>query len=339
MSGLHATPAALIDKLAHSFYEVVPHQYRTYCSFTSQIIQQVLVHFDVPCKRVPCQIWYTQPDHIYVIGFLGKDTPQKWDGHVVCCTDTLLIDAATHHFAKDFGLAVPSFVVTPRFTFPTTALAQTHINAEDTLWWHHPPEHADTTLPTEPQALVREYTQALIHRLSVPATTSASIWPAVRELPERTVCCVALFALAAASTSFEDRSTEDVLMVLSEVVAAVIDSVADVTEADALVRASSAALSVKVCALVLLIMPERLLASFTLRIFVVVFTLVVASSRLSVVESEAEESDPFAVTAIPSAPLTIAAKFESAAFCTLLTNRSAASTSTLAAARLVDSKL
>lgn len=178
--GAHQSPSATacIEQLAGCFYEVVPAQYSTYCSFTTQVVQGVLQHFGIACERVPCQIWYCQPKHSYVIGFLGRTdaalTPHKWDGHVVCCTDTLLIDAATHHFAKDFGLAVPSFVVTPRFTFPTTALAHTHINAEDTLWWHHPPQHADTTLPAEPQALVRELTQALIQRLSVPATASAS---------------------------------------------------------------------------------------------------------------------------------------------------------------------
>lgn len=174
MSGLHATTAALIDKLAHSFYEVVPHQYRTYCSFTSQIIQQVLVHFDVPCKRVPCQIWYTQPDHIYVIGFLGKDTPQKWDGHVVCCTDHLLIDAATHHFERDFGLQVPWTVVTPLFEFPTPALAHTNISATDAIWWQPPPAQTDTPPPLEPQALVDQYATELIQRLEAvqPATAS-----------------------------------------------------------------------------------------------------------------------------------------------------------------------
>lgn len=157
---------ALIEKLAHRFYEVVPEQYRTYCSFTSKIVQEVLQHFCVPCRRVPCQVWYTAPGHIYVIGFLGKDTPGKWDGHVVCCTDHLLIDTATHHFARDFGLAVPQLVVTSLFEFPTTAIAQMAVNATDSLWWHPPPEGVDPTPTEEPQELVDQYAAELVRRLA-----------------------------------------------------------------------------------------------------------------------------------------------------------------------------
>jgi hypothetical protein len=157
---------ALIEKLAHIFYEVVPVQYRTYCSFTSEIIAKVLAHHGLPCRRVPCQMWYTQSDHIYVIGFLGKNTPAKWDGHVVCCVGNLLIDAATHHFEREFGLSVPSVIVTPMFEFPTPALAHINVNTTDAIWWQPPPEGVDTTPPEEPQALVAQYADALIHRLN-----------------------------------------------------------------------------------------------------------------------------------------------------------------------------
>lgn len=157
--------AQLIEKLAHSFYQVVPEEYRTYCSLTSAIIEQVLTHFGVPCKREPCQIWYTKPDHIYVIGFLGKSDPAKWDGHVVCCADGLLMDAAIHHFERDFGLTVPWVITTPMFAFPTPALAHMNINGTDAIWWHTPPENADTTPPQTPQELLANYAQALIRQI------------------------------------------------------------------------------------------------------------------------------------------------------------------------------
>lgn len=165
-SEAHASSAELIQKLAQSFYEVVPEQYKTYCAFTSEIIEKVLRHFGLSCERLPCQIWYTQPEHIYVVGFLGTSTPGKWDGHVVCSADNILIDAATHHFEREFGLKVPWLVVAPRFTFPTPALAHASMNKPDAIWWQPPPMHADTTLPEQPQALVNPYSQALIQRLA-----------------------------------------------------------------------------------------------------------------------------------------------------------------------------
>lgn len=161
--------AELVEKLARAFYTVVPPELKTYCAFTSAVVQKVLQHHGAACKLVPCQIWYSQPGHDYVIGFLGRNSPQqtphKWDGHVVCCTDDWLVDTATHHFQREFGLSVPSVVVAPLFTFPTTALAHKRINEVDALWWHAPPVHADTRLPEEPLELVNQHAQALIAHL------------------------------------------------------------------------------------------------------------------------------------------------------------------------------
>lgn len=156
---------ALIERLAHHFYQVVPSQYKTYCAFTSQIVQKVLVHFGVPCERVPCQIWYVKPDHIYVIGFLGKNEPHKWDGHVVCCAQNILIDTATHHFEREFDLKVPWVVITRMFEFPTTSMAHMNVNATDTLWWQPPPHGVDATPPEEPRDLVEAFAGQLIHVL------------------------------------------------------------------------------------------------------------------------------------------------------------------------------
>jgi hypothetical protein len=165
-SGAPHSSAELIQKLAQSFYEVVPEQYKTYCAFTSEVIEKVLGHFGLRCERLPCQIWYTQPDHIYVVGFLGSNTPGKWDGHVVCSANNILIDAATHHFEREFGLPVPWVVVAPKFTFPTPTLAHASMKSPDAIWWQAPPANADTTLPVQPQDLVNQYSQALIQRLA-----------------------------------------------------------------------------------------------------------------------------------------------------------------------------
>ena len=162
----------LINQLAHCFYTVVPEQYRTYCAFTSEIIQKVLTHFGVRCERIPCQIWYTQPGHLYVIGFLGKDDPQKWDGHIVCCADGHLIDAALHHFEREFGLQVPWVITTPMLSFPTPALAHVNMNSSDAIWWQPPPVGTDTQPPSEPQDLVQQYVHALLNAIHTAKATS-----------------------------------------------------------------------------------------------------------------------------------------------------------------------
>ncbi len=167
--------AALMQRLAGIFYHIVPETYRTYCSFTSDIIQSVLRHFGIPCKRVPCQLWYTRPDHIYIIGFLGKEIPGKWDGHVVCCTDdNILVDAATHNFARDFGLAVPWLVMTKMFEFPTAAIAHRALSSTDALWWHPPPQGIDARPPQEPTELVEKFAIQLITELAARASTDGS---------------------------------------------------------------------------------------------------------------------------------------------------------------------
>lgn len=157
---------AIVEKLAHAFYKVVPENYKTYCAFTSQVLEQVLNHFGVPCQRVPCQVWYTEPQKINVIGFLGQSNHGKWDGHIVCCTNQLLIDTALHHFEREFGAKAPWVAVARLFEFPSTAIAHLPLDASNSIWWHHPPEGAMVTPPQEPQDLVDQYAGALIQTLS-----------------------------------------------------------------------------------------------------------------------------------------------------------------------------
>lgn len=157
---------AMAEKLARQFYKVVPEGYKTFCAFTYHITQLVLRHFGVPCHRVPCQVWYTQPQKIHVIGFLGQNHPDKWDGHMVCCTDSLLIDTAVHHFERDFAVQVPWVILTRLFEFPSTAIAHLSMGATEGIWWHHPPAGADITPPEEPQEMVDLYARQLIERLA-----------------------------------------------------------------------------------------------------------------------------------------------------------------------------
>lgn len=157
---------ALLNRLAHCFYEVVDPKYQTFCSLTSQIIKTTLDHFGVPCTRVPCQLWYTQPNHVYVIGFLGKSEPGKWDGHVVCRAGKMVIDAATHHFQKEFGFQVPSLIMTPALCIPSVTFAHITTNSVDPISWQAPPPGVDATPPDEPAELVNEYVQKLVARLA-----------------------------------------------------------------------------------------------------------------------------------------------------------------------------
>ncbi len=47
---------ALINALASHFYEVVPHEYKTFCSLTSRISQAVLIRFGIDAQLQPCQV-------------------------------------------------------------------------------------------------------------------------------------------------------------------------------------------------------------------------------------------------------------------------------------------
>lgn len=162
-----------MQALGNHFYEVVPPSYATYCSFTSRISKAVLEHFGLACQLVPCQIWYCKPDHTYVIGFLGQSKPNKWDGHVVCRADNWIVDAAIHHFSKEFGLSVPKVVSTTCFEFPTQPLATWQISSTDSVWWQQPPNGVDTTPPEEPADMVAGYATELIKRVTLTLGTSA----------------------------------------------------------------------------------------------------------------------------------------------------------------------
>jgi hypothetical protein len=84
---------ALVNALVTHFYDVVPREYTTYCSLTARIVQSVLQHLGIAAQLLPCQVWLVTDDHNFIVGFVGKVSPRKWDGHVVCRAKSVIIDA------------------------------------------------------------------------------------------------------------------------------------------------------------------------------------------------------------------------------------------------------
>jgi hypothetical protein len=160
---------ALINAMATHFYDVVPHEYKTYCALTARISQAVLSHFGMEATLVPCQVWLATPDHNYVVGFVGKGVSGKWDGHVVCKVGSVIVDMALKHFEKEFGLNTPSAIVTPCFDVPTQVISRHDLAAGARFWWHYPPASPgiDLNVPDEPPDVVAKHAGRLIELLSM----------------------------------------------------------------------------------------------------------------------------------------------------------------------------
>jgi hypothetical protein len=172
MKELTAAQQSILGALGHAYYEVVPLNLRTYCSLTSEISKNVLAHFGIEARCMPCQVWCTVPDQNFVVGFVGNSAKDgKWDGHAICSAGNWFIDTALHHFKVDFNLEVPAVAYAPRFDLPTQAISRVDLNPTHSFWWHHPPQGVDTTLPQNPPELVAQYAAQLIERLGacVPA--------------------------------------------------------------------------------------------------------------------------------------------------------------------------
>lgn len=158
--------AKIIDALAVNFYEVVPVEYQTHCVLTARIACQTLAALGVEAELKSCQIWYVTPNHNYVIGFLGHPPTQgKWDGHVMCKTKFHFIDAATHHFKREFGLDAPRTVAGKLFQVPSHVISRTDLGPDKRMWWHEPPDGADAAPPEVPPELVWQHVQRLVERL------------------------------------------------------------------------------------------------------------------------------------------------------------------------------
>ncbi len=166
MEPLTPEQEALVQRLAHSLYQVVPARYKTYCAVTAGVCVRVLQACGVPAQLQPCQLWHLGPHQNHVIGFTGcSSKPGTWDGHVVCSAGQLLIETAAQHFDVQFGLPCPWVVVTPRVALPTQALGRAELSEGNSLMWILPPSGVDPTPPHEPDELVEPLAQALLTHL------------------------------------------------------------------------------------------------------------------------------------------------------------------------------
>ena len=167
MKQLTAGEQLTLKSLAELFYEVVPLELRTCCALTSTISKAVLDHFAIQSRVVPCQLWCAAPTNNYVIGFIGnKKTEGKWDGHAICMAGNWLIDTALHHLQREFQIPVPPVAVLEAFAIPTQIISRADLSHHHTIWWHRPPQGANTRLPQNPQSIVSECAAGLIERMT-----------------------------------------------------------------------------------------------------------------------------------------------------------------------------
>lgn len=166
MKNLIVPELKILEPLKAMYYEIVPLNFRTYCSLTAEISKAVLKHFGIESSLLPCQVWYDAPNNKIAIGFIGnKPKPYKWDGHVVCMTESYLIDAALQSFNVEFGINVPAVAVCQKCPLPSQVVGLMDMNDKERLWWHHPPQGVDPAIPQESHELISEYSAKLIDRL------------------------------------------------------------------------------------------------------------------------------------------------------------------------------
>jgi hypothetical protein len=160
----------IIDRLRLAYYEVVPAEFRTYCSLTSRISQAVLHKFSILSELMPCQLWYTNQTQNYVVGFLNNAAPTpEWNGHVVCRAGNVILDAATQNLEVKLGVQVPWVVVARRFMVSTQLISRARLDSNAMLEWFYPPKGVETDPPSEPTALIDQYSDLLFQKISKPS--------------------------------------------------------------------------------------------------------------------------------------------------------------------------
>lgn len=159
----------IITTLATTFFNVVPAQYRTYCALNSLICQAALKHFGIASRVIPTEVWYADATHSYFIGVVtGQQPPNKWAGHAICIADGWLIDAALHHFRKEYGCNnVPDIAALPTFGIASNMISRLSLGTAERIWWCHPPHDAEITIPNEPADVVALYGGELAKRVEV----------------------------------------------------------------------------------------------------------------------------------------------------------------------------
>lgn len=150
-----------------AFYELVPAELRTYCSLTSRISQEVLNKFAIRNELMPSQLWYSDQNRNFVVGFLSnQQVSPEWNGHVVCRAGNVIIDAATQNLEVKLGVVVPWVVVARRFLVTSQLIARARPADSAMLEWFYPPASALVQPPEEPQNIIDQYAALLFERIS-----------------------------------------------------------------------------------------------------------------------------------------------------------------------------
>jgi hypothetical protein len=155
----------LLKKSSDVFYDIVPEKYKTYCVLVSSIAKFAIQANGLNAKLTACQVWYTNAETNYAIGFTGVDKPGKWDGHVICSSNGYFIDASTSQL-KIKDSEVPEIVFGPLMPKFSTVLARYSIDRERSVWWHQVSKlRSIEAIPTEPHELVSSYGKLLAERI------------------------------------------------------------------------------------------------------------------------------------------------------------------------------
>ena len=152
----------LFRRIGAQFFNVVPRELRSYCSLNSRICHHALTRLGVDSMLRPCQLWHLGPRVNFVIGFVGNESLLgKWDGHLICVSETWIIDSAVSNLAIDFGLQVPDVIVGRCFDLPSRVFARGRLSDQESLIWVEPPRGFLTVAPDEPQAIIEQYGNGL----------------------------------------------------------------------------------------------------------------------------------------------------------------------------------
>ena len=153
----------ILKKLEQHFYDVVPHQLKTYCVVDSQIACQVLNHFDMEASLYPCQMRHYSAKGIYAVGFVeGKIPPSQWNGHVICKTQNWFLDASLFTLSKNFQVEVPLAICAKAIDFKNYKFARYDLVDGSVLRWFQAPENFDLKIPDEPKVIVQKYADEII---------------------------------------------------------------------------------------------------------------------------------------------------------------------------------
>jgi len=159
-------PEELIAQVGAEFFNVLPGDYKTYCSLTARICQFALQCLGVRSELKPCQLWHLGPSTNFVIGFAGHEKREgKWDGHVVCASGEFIVDATVSHIARAFGLSVPDVIVGRRFEVPSRIFCRARLSDTESLMWVEPPRKFNPVPPVQPQAIIEQYGKLLADRV------------------------------------------------------------------------------------------------------------------------------------------------------------------------------